>query len=460
MNNFPGKPNERANGRAAGRPAARRIERRRARQRGAVAVLLAIAMFALIGLLGIVVDLGHVGIRKTELQNAADAAALAGVRQLNGQASGVDAAVAAAIAAAAANASDFGKTAVAIADAQIAFGATPDGPWSASATARANPAGATFVKVDTTGIAQGTRITWFAPLLAVFSPASAPALASTTAAAVAVAGAPICEGVPIFICAQPGGFKPGQTYFFGESPGYPVGPGNIGYFDPVPPGAPSLIGGANDMRNVICAGKTYCLGTGTYSSLTQNAFGTMARAFNTRFDNYQSLPASLTPAICPPDSNVKEYPYTDLKPASKPEGWMSPAPDRQSEMDPGAVLGVHWSAVLPQGAALTGVGAVPSAKYPATGTPYTQPVGSIYNQQPVAANRIYALAKRRIVTMAIASNCGAISGSGKPVAVSGFGRFFMPVQAVGTGGNKGIYVEYIETVSRQIASAPDIKLYR
>ena len=174
------------------------------RQGGAVAVLLALTMCLLIGLLGIVIDLAHLGIRKTELQNAADAAALAGVRQLDGKASGIDAAAQAAQAMAAANASDFAGTPVSISEAQIAFSSTPDGPWSNLSTARANPAGIGFVKVDTRGIAQETRATWFAPMLAFFSPAMAPALASTTANGVAVAGAALCEGLPMFICPPPG----------------------------------------------------------------------------------------------------------------------------------------------------------------------------------------------------------------------------------------------------------------
>ncbi len=426
----------------------------RKKQRGTVAIMVGLLLIPLIGFLGIVIDLGHLYVRKTELQNAADAAALAGAKQLNGSATGIDAAVASAIATAAANASDLGKTSVAISTAQIRFGPTPDGAWSDQATAQGSPIAMRFIKVDTSGIGQGTRPTWFMHI-------ASPAQANTTATGIAVAGAVLCEGVPIFICAPAtGSFKPGQAYFLGEQPGYPIGPGNIGYFDPVPPGAPSLITGTNDMRDIMCAGKTFCLPPGTYSSLTQNAFGTMARALNTRFDDYSGLPASLTPEICRPDTNVKEYPYTDLTPASKPAAWMTPPPDHQSEDDAGAVLGVHWSAVRPTGAALSGVAATPNGTYPATGTPYTQAPGSIFNQQPAVAHRPSAESGRRFITMAIVSNCGAINGSGKPVNVTGFGHFFLPVKAVGTGGNKGIYVEYIETLSTSPSSTSDIKLYR
>lgn len=426
----------------------------RQRQRGAIAIMVGFLIIALIGMLGIVIDLGHLYVRKTELQNAADAAALAGARQLNGQAGGISAAAASAIAIAAANASDLGKSAVAITNAQIRFGPTPDGAWSDLATAQGNPANMRFIRIDTAGIAQGTRPTWFMQVVN-------SALASTTATGVAVAGATLCEGQPMFICMPvSGSFIPGQSYFFGESPGYPVGPGNIGYFDPVPPGAPNLITGANEMRDIMCAGKMFCIGTGTFASLSQSAFGTMARALNTRFDDYASLPPSLTPEMCRPDTNIKEYPYTAMTTAGQPMAWMTPVPDHQSEQDAGAVLGVHWSAVQPTGAALAGVAAIPSGSYPATGTPYSQPVGSLFHQQPSVANRPAAQSGRRILTLAIVSNCGSINGSGKPVEVVGFGRFFLPVKAVGTGGNKGIYAEYIETLSSPPSSAPDIKLFR
>lgn len=419
-------------------------------QRGVVAILLAFLLCLLIGLLGWVLDLAHLAVRKTELQNAADAAALAAVRVLDGKATGIEAAVEAARTLAAANASDFARTPVQIGRAEVSFGPTPDGPWSDADTARTEPATMTFVKVDTRGIPQGTRATWFAPLLGVFLPQASAALATTTTSGVAVAGGGLCEGVPLFICPPTGGFVPGHAYFLADQPGSPIGPGNLGYFDPVPPGAPGLINGANDMRDRICAGKTQCLQPGTFTSLTQSAFGTMARAFNTRFDDYQSLPTALSPETCPPDSNVKAYPYPQVD-------WMTTAPTRQS--DSSSLPGVRWSAVVPPAGAAGEV----NARYPASDTPYRQTAGSAYFQAPASAHLGAAQSGRRILTMAVGAPgaCdGHINGSGQPVQIEGFARFFMPVKAVGTGGSRGIYVEYIETLVRQLPSAPDIKLYR
>src|SRR5437879_4661581 len=70
----------------------------RNRQRGAVAVIMGIAAVALFAFMGIAVDLAYTYSRKTELQNAADAAALSGAKKLNLKAAGVTAAIADAIA--------------------------------------------------------------------------------------------------------------------------------------------------------------------------------------------------------------------------------------------------------------------------------------------------------------------------------------------------------------------------
>jgi uncharacterized membrane protein len=69
-------------------------------QRGAVAVLIAIAMGALIMTAGLALDMGHAFLNKTRLQNTVDAAALAAAKALD----------------------DTGNTALATAEAMQAFG--------------------------------------------------------------------------------------------------------------------------------------------------------------------------------------------------------------------------------------------------------------------------------------------------------------------------------------------------
>ena len=109
----------------------RRLGGRRGRfgQRGAVAVLVGLlAVLVLFGMLGIAVDLAYLYARKTELQNAADAAALAGAREINLRQSGIDAAVDAAIAMFALNATDNLIAGTTISAANLRFGscANPD----------------------------------------------------------------------------------------------------------------------------------------------------------------------------------------------------------------------------------------------------------------------------------------------------------------------------------------------
>lgn len=68
----------------------------RSRQRGAVILLVTFSLIAFLGLAALVIDLGRMYIVKSQLQNAADAGALNGAKQLNGTKSGIGNALAAA----------------------------------------------------------------------------------------------------------------------------------------------------------------------------------------------------------------------------------------------------------------------------------------------------------------------------------------------------------------------------
>lgn len=439
-------------------------------QRGAVAVMVAISMVVFIGFLGIVIDLGNLYIRKTELQNAADAAALAGAKRLDGTDTGITNAANDAKAMALLNASDFDKTAVAIENANIEFADDPDGPWFTVADSVNAPLNKRFIKVDTTNILQGTRPTWFMKAISATH-------ANTTATALAVAGVPICENLPMFVCAPDPtqgaagnwGFVVGKGYKLAEGPGSGgPGPGNVGYMDPAPPGAPSLINGADQMRDIMCRGKTFCIAApGPFSSLTQPAFGTMAKALNTRFDNYSGLPASLTPEACPPDTNIRQYVFNDNTSGTLSWTPSANAPEVQGVLPwpPSSTRSAHWAGIRPVNTAAADP-PVMIGPYPdESGTPYSQTSGT-YFLAPSTAHRPLSQPNRRIITMGLATNCldasgnPQINGSGKPVTVPAFAQFLMPVEAVGTGSDKGIYAEFIRLAPTPPSSIPDIKLYR
>ncbi|TAK40418.1 MAG: hypothetical protein EPO27_21135 [Betaproteobacteria bacterium] len=102
-------------------------------QRGAVAILVAFAILMLLAALGLVIDLGHLYVVKTELQNAADACALAAVSEISPyDAANGGRAIAAGIAVGTKNKIDFQSNDVVIGAGDVTFGDTADGPFSSN----------------------------------------------------------------------------------------------------------------------------------------------------------------------------------------------------------------------------------------------------------------------------------------------------------------------------------------
>jgi len=148
----------------------------KSRQGGAVAVMVGISMVLLVGFLALVIDLGRLYVAKTGLQNAADAAALSGAKQLNGSAAriccGADSAVAMAITTAGLN-TFFGisgqqpvSLGTAISSNQsVWFSNSPSGTWyhANDTEVQNNPGDKYFIKVDT---ASGNLQALFAPVWA------------------------------------------------------------------------------------------------------------------------------------------------------------------------------------------------------------------------------------------------------------------------------------------------------
>jgi Flp pilus assembly protein TadG len=116
---------------------------RKNRERGFVLVTMAVAAIALIGVLGLAVDLGHIFISKNETQAYCDSAALAAALALDGTTSGITNAKAAVTNST--NAWNFGTASVSTPT--VTFATALAGPW------QSNPSPATgysFVKVSAT----------------------------------------------------------------------------------------------------------------------------------------------------------------------------------------------------------------------------------------------------------------------------------------------------------------------
>lgn len=113
-------------------------------ERGSVLAVTTIAMLGLLLATGLAVDISHFYTAKAELQNAADAAALAAASQLNSTSGGIK--LATSEATKSLNEYDF-KNLVTLSSADVTFSNNLNGSYVDSATAQGNPTQMRFVKV-------------------------------------------------------------------------------------------------------------------------------------------------------------------------------------------------------------------------------------------------------------------------------------------------------------------------
>ncbi|WP_157263425.1 pilus assembly protein TadG-related protein [Azohydromonas aeria] len=138
--------------------------RRRARQQGAVAVMFALALVVLMGFAGLALDGARLYVNRAELQNAADACALAVAQELPSSGNTTLAlrqrARDAGLRVATRNRIDFQQQALTDADVTVEFSRSATGnPWLA---ADAAPADARFARCK---VAPSAVTLWFMPVL-------------------------------------------------------------------------------------------------------------------------------------------------------------------------------------------------------------------------------------------------------------------------------------------------------
>ena len=267
-----------------------------ARQRGIVAVMVAIALLALIAMVGFALDSGHLMLNKSRLQNTVDAAALSAAKVLDKTGSETQATTAArsVFDTNALNQPELAR-AVRGADLLITYSNTLS-PW-APGTVPAN-----YVRV----VAQNfTMWTSFTSLVGIQQ-------TSTAASAVAGPSAPVgnqqgseaCDLAPMMVCANTDPGAPGDWGYSTENvsllkyaaPGSPnIGPGN---FQLVRLGG----AGANLVRQNVAGGYEACIDpSGTIETQPGNDVGPLTQGLNTRFGQYQG-PVNSTDY--PPDQVV------------------------------------------------------------------------------------------------------------------------------------------------------------
>ena len=275
--------------------------------KGAVAPTVALSLFALIGAGGLAFDYARLATMDSELQNAADEAALAAATQLDGEDGAIERAVAAAEHLLT-NETRFANDAEGRAVGDLSF-TFYDG-YDAQSDAPGNETGSSN-EAKVVRVAVGGREAFYAltPIVG--------ALSSGQIAAEAFAGmtTSVCRVPPLMVCnPNPGGDPGFDNDHAGkglrlaarEASGEPYGPGNFGFLDSgydTNGGAAvlrSALGQENFVQNCLAAD----------SVVTEpGAISPVLDAVNTRFDIYSSDTRAngvCGNGQCPPSANVRK----------------------------------------------------------------------------------------------------------------------------------------------------------
>jgi len=248
-------------------------------------------MLSLLLAVGLAVDISRFYLTKAELQNAADAAALAAVSALNTSALGITKAADRAVASM--NKYDFNNTGVSFPRANVLFAKNLDGPYMSEASAQSQPANIRFVKVTTDSSA--VPISFAVSVLG-----SSKNMTATATAGLSVPLNEFCNFLPVSVIDYGTPISPGNTYTFRASSGTAVAPGNYQIL--------AVAGeGGKDVRIGLGAGVDKCAAPGEeYAVDTKPGVtaGAVRQGINTRFDEY--LTSQLNPAEMPPDTNIQE----------------------------------------------------------------------------------------------------------------------------------------------------------
>jgi Flp pilus assembly protein TadG len=266
---------------------------KRKQERGSILAISAIAMTAIMLAVGLGIDISRFYLTKTELQNAADAAALAGVSGLDGGAPGITEAVDRAVKVM--NNYNFNKTNVSFPRANVLFAVNLNGPYQSEGSAFSSPTNIRFVKVTTPAESVGVS---FASLVL----GKTKNLTATATAGYSVPINVVCPWLPAFVLDDPvNPITPGKTYTFRLAPGTAISPGNYQLLAPIQ-------SGASGDREGMANGVNWCISVGTEVKTKPGvSAGAIRQGINTRFDRYV---AGLDPGTSPPDSNIAEdIPY-------------------------------------------------------------------------------------------------------------------------------------------------------
>ncbi|QOY96235.1 pilus assembly protein TadE [Massilia sp. UMI-21] len=475
------------------------------RQAGVIGIMLAFLLPVIIGFIALALELGRFYNRKAEMQAVADGIAISAAKKLDGSSNGIDEALAAArdVLESGGDSSSkpryaYEKT-MSFSDAAISFATSPDGDWRDATTARAAPAGLAYVRVDTDGLnaAYGRVDLLFMRVLS--------SMTSMTVSHTAVAGRQRLKLLPLAICAmsrdpdQPfvervtaDGLSELTEYGFRRGVSYnllklsPHTSTAVNYVvDPIslPPKSADF-----STRNV---GPYVCTGTVELPKVVGETLNVkdgfpiadFVNQLNSRFNVYSGT-GKCSPTAAPPDTNIRQYTYTNLAWMDTPNEQVAAAAASASRLQTVADLDPHdrnpkdygplwafarpvpWSAYAP-GQAEPPAGYTP---FEASGTVWkslystgpglkTYPTDSKTGLQLAPyfasvldpATNYPGVRYRRVLNVPLL-DCPAAGPAGKVLAV---GRFFMTVPA----NANGIYAEFAGASLQEEVGGP-VEVYR
>jgi hypothetical protein len=464
------------------------------RQRGAIIVMYAMMLTTLIGFTGLAVDLGLMYLRRTQLQNAADAIALNAASRLNGLPAGVSAARSQAVFAASSVVLGLGRPLLWKDDA-LSFSVSPDGPWLSVGEAADTPANLRYARLDTRQLDEAPGL-----MQPMFMGALGAAVPAVNLAAMAVAGPRALNVLPFAVCAMgPAsaargsgptaelveyGFRYGVGYnLLKLNPAAGAAAGEYFYVDPIaPPGAATQPADTSDatLAPFICSGKlAYGRLAGGALNLRRPAGFTLWQQMNSRFDSYAGTPGCNADAA-PPDTNIRAFTpanatwvnnplalqtaQTSTPVAGKPLNTIADAPPPLPAVAPG-LYGVLW-ALTPARRATGSTSFGTSfwqALYPST--PAQSP-GSWVPAMPPYRNAAYTTPPsrpgrpgRRLLYVPLVS-CPVPAGQYVSAPLLGIARFLMTAPASATELSAEFAGVFTTPGAGEPALAADLGLFR
>lgn len=277
------------------------------RQRGAVAVVVGLSIFVLVGMIGLALDLGQMFVNKTELQNAADACALAAARELDGNADALTRADAAGVLVGTQNLVGFQGAAVTLTAADISYSEqlSPNSSTYYKTSAVASVDEAKKAKFAMCKVERDDIGMWFMGVRG-FGDQTVRAYAVAT-----LAPSQSTCAIPIGLCQESGGSAPTFGLVVGKWYSGKFGPdgSGTGYtgsynwidFDP------GDGGGANEIKDLL-AGPGQCELPPIDAPVGQQGeIAATSDAWNTRFGIYKGAYKIDDIALAPPDFTGVAY---------------------------------------------------------------------------------------------------------------------------------------------------------